>query len=252
VKVGERSSNLQAGLTGGGGEQALTALREHLGELQLPQVVHRRRAIILFEGPQGAGKKHALKQLAASFDPCHYAVHCILHDRREGSEGHWLARFWRQLPPAGDTAIFFRSWYRRVLDDRILGRIDEKTVARAFDEINEFEAQQRDYGTLIVKLFFEVDADVQEARLAQRAENPWMRVAPAEDPISVRDTAYLEAAFRHALVSVADDRRQRCGICRGCSIVRDRGRLGGRHACRAAAHRGEIDPGGLTGARIPD
>jgi polyphosphate kinase 2 (PPK2 family) len=193
VKVGERSSNLQAGLTGGGGEQALTALREHLGELQLPQVVHRRRAIILFEGPQGAGKKHALKQLAASFDPCHYAVHCILHDRREGSEGHWLARFWRQLPPAGDTAIFFRSWYRRVLDDRILGRIDEKTVARAFDEINEFEAQQRDYGTLIVKLFFEVDADVQEARLAQRAENPWMRVAPAEDPISVRDTAYLKA-----------------------------------------------------------
>jgi polyphosphate kinase 2 (PPK2 family) len=193
VKVGERSSNLQAGFTGGGGEQALTALREHLGELQLPQVVHRRRAIILFEGPQGAGKKHALKQLAASFDPCHYAVHCILHDRREASEGHWLARFWRQLPPAGDTAIFFRSWYRRVLDDRILGRIDEKTVARAFDEINEFEAQQRDYGTLIVKLFFEVDADVQEERLAQRAENPWMRVAPGEDPISVRDAAYLKA-----------------------------------------------------------
>ena len=47
------------------------------------------------------------------------------YDRREAAEGHWLARFWRDLPGAGDTAIFFRSWYRRVLDDRILGRTDE-------------------------------------------------------------------------------------------------------------------------------
>ena len=71
------------------------------------------------------------------------------------------------MPGAGDTAIFYRSWYRRVLDDRMLGRIDEKAVARAFDEINEFEAQQRDYGTLIVKLYFEVSAEVQEQRLAR-------------------------------------------------------------------------------------
>ena len=70
-----------------------------------------------------------------------------------------------QLPAAGETAIFFRSWYRRILDDRILGRTDEAGVARAFDEINEFEAQQRDYGTLIVKLYFDVSAEVQEQRL---------------------------------------------------------------------------------------
>ena len=82
-------------------------------------------------------------------------------------EGHWLARFWRQLPGAGDTAIFFRSWYRRVLDDRILGHVEDKALARAFDEINEFEAQQRDYGTLIVKLYFDVDADTQEAQAAR-------------------------------------------------------------------------------------
>ncbi|MFL6772927.1 MAG: hypothetical protein ACJ8ET_03680, partial [Sphingomicrobium sp.] len=101
---------------------ALSALREHLGELQLPQIAHGRRAIILFEGPEGAGKKHALRQLAAAFDPCHFAVHSTEYDRREASEGHWLARFWRQLPRAGHTAIFYRSWYRRVLDDRVLGR----------------------------------------------------------------------------------------------------------------------------------
>ena len=180
-------------IAGGDQDLALAALREHLGELQLPQLVHGRRAIILFEGPEGAGKKYALKQLAAAFDPCHYSVHCTGYDRREASEGHWLARFWRQLPPAGETAVFFRSWYRRVLDDRILGRIDDKTIARAFDEINEFEAQQRDYGTLIVKLFFEISPEVQEARLRERRENPWHGVARGEEPISVQDPAYLKA-----------------------------------------------------------
>ena len=174
-------------------QTALAALREHVGELQLPQIVHGRRAIVIFEGPEGAGKKAALRQLASAFDPCHTAVHCTLHDRREASEGHWLARFWRQLPSAGNTAIFFRSWYRRVLDDRVLGRTDEAALARAFDEINEFEAQQRDYGTLIVKLYFEVSADVREARLKERMANPWRAVARSNEPLDVRDPAYAEA-----------------------------------------------------------
>lgn len=174
-------------------DAALAALREQLGELQLPQIVHGRRAIVLLEGPEGAGKKQALRQLAAAFDPCHYAVHSIAYDRREASEGHWLARFWRQLPAAGDTAIFFRSWYRRVLDDRMLGRTDDKALARSFDEINEFEAQQRDYGTLIVKLYFDVGADVQERRLKERSANPWRRVARNEEPISVREPGYARA-----------------------------------------------------------
>lgn len=147
---------------------ALAALRQQLGELQLSQVAQGRRVIILLEGPQGAGKKTALRQIAAAFDPCHFVVHSTEYDRREASEGHWLARFWRQLPHAGQTTIFFRSWYRRVLDDRVLGRTREETIPRVFDEINEFEAQQRDYGTLLVKLYFDVSADVQERRLTER------------------------------------------------------------------------------------
>ena len=95
---------------------AIEALREQLAELQAPQIAHGRRAIILFEGPMGAGKKAALRQLAAAFDPCHLTVHSTEYERREASDGHWLARFWRQLPIAGNTSVFFRSWYRRVLD----------------------------------------------------------------------------------------------------------------------------------------
>ena len=177
----------------GSPQAALEDLRSHLSELQLPQIVHGRRGIILIEGPQGAAKKYALRQLAAAFDPCHFTVHNITYDRRQASEGHWLARFWRALPNAGGTSIFFRSWYRRVLDDRILGRTDDASLTRAFDEINEFEAQQRDYGTLIVKLYFDVSPDLQEERLRARTSNPWLGVIRNDDLISVRDAGYRRA-----------------------------------------------------------
>lgn len=173
-------------------ESALAALRDQLRELQQPQIAHGRRAIILFEGPEGSAKKAALRHLAAAFDPCHFTVHQCSYDRREASQGHWLARFWAQLPGAGNTAIFFRSWYRRMLDDRLLGRIDEEAVPRAFDEINEFEAQQRDYGTLIVKLYFDVGVDVQRRRLDERAANPW-RQPRRDEPVNVGDPAYAKA-----------------------------------------------------------
>jgi AMP-polyphosphate phosphotransferase len=172
---------------------ALAAMREHIAELQLPHIAYGRRGIILLEGPEGAGKKFALKQLAAAFDPCQFVVHPIDCDRREASEGHWLARFWRRLPPAGHTAIFFRSWYRRVLDDRVLGRTADDSIPRIFDEINEFEVQQRDYGTLLVKLYFDVSADVQERRLAQRKSNPWGRRGGQEEAIRADDPNYQRA-----------------------------------------------------------
>ena len=176
----------------GGGDETLRILRDHLGELQLPQIAHGRRAIVLFEGLQGSAKKYALRQLTAAFDPCHFVVYSTAFDRREASEGHWLAPFWRQLPSAGNTAIFFRSWYRRVLDDRAMGRTAEESVPRVFDEINEFEAQQRDYGTLLVKLYFDVSADVQEQRLTRRRESPWPSRG-ADEFIRADDAVYQRA-----------------------------------------------------------
>lgn len=171
----------------------LAALREQVAELQLPQIAYGKRAIILLEGLEGAGKKNALRQIATAFDPCHFAVHCTDYDRRESSEGHWLARFWRQLPSAGNTSIMFRSWYRRVLDDRVLGRTPQDSIPRVFDEINEFEAQQRDYGTLLVKLYFDVSADVQEQRVAQRRLSPWRPRHSQDEYIRADEPAYQNA-----------------------------------------------------------
>jgi len=152
---------------------ALGALQDRLARVQTSQIVHRRRAVIVLEGPEGAGKKAALKALGAAFDPAHYNVHSIAPDRRHSNEGHWLARFWNCLPAAGNTAIFLHSWYRRVLEDHVMGLVSDKEWKRGFDEINEFEAQQRDYGTLLVKLYFHATDKVLDERIAARAADPW-------------------------------------------------------------------------------
>ena len=81
-----------------------------------------------------------------------------------------------------------------MLDDRVLGRTREDSVPRVFDEINEFEAQQRDYGTLLVKLYFDVSADVQEQRMARRRQSPW-RVRGAEDDFVRADEPVYQSAL---------------------------------------------------------
>jgi polyphosphate kinase 2 (PPK2 family) len=176
-----------------GDEVGLQALRERLAELQQSQIFHNRRAIILLEGLPGSGKKRALREIAAALDPCHFTVHFSHFDRREASDGHWLARYWRTLPGAGNTTIFYRGWYRRVLDDRLAGRVDDHAVQRAFDEINEFEAQQLDAGTLVAKLYFTVDPVIQKQRLAERSRSPWHREGRAEPVILADDRNYGSA-----------------------------------------------------------
>jgi polyphosphate kinase 2 (PPK2 family) len=80
-----------------------------------------------------------------------------------------------------------------VLDDRVLGRTPEETAPRVFDEINEFEAQQRDHGTLLVKLYFDVSADVQQRRLAERQLSPWAGRGAQDEFIRADDPAYQRA-----------------------------------------------------------
>lgn len=164
---------------------ALAALQQRLAKLQLVQRFERKRAIILFEGWEGAGKKTALRDLTGSWDPCHFTAHCTRRDEYRHSQRHWLAPYWASLPAPGDTSIFFRSWYRVAVDARVLTPSDEPNWTRALDEINEFEAQQSDHGTLLIKLFFQVSADVQEERLRLRVGDPWLKwTVTAEDLVT--------------------------------------------------------------------
>ncbi|QDP20275.1 polyphosphate kinase 2 family protein [Sphingomonas xanthus] len=162
---------------------ALSALQARLARLQLAQIVHRRRSLILFEGWTGSGKKAALKLLAGSFDPSHVQVRSVGGLEEADDDRHWLAPFWSGLPAAGDTTIFYHSWYRRIIEQRVSGRYDDRRWARACDEINEFEAQQRDHGTIVAKLFFHVSADQQIARLRERQADPWERHLLGEEDL---------------------------------------------------------------------
>ena len=178
---------------------ALAGLHERLARAQLALVVHRRRALIVLEGPEGAGKTAVLRQLGAALDPCFYAGHCIAPDRRQSGEGHWLARFWSRLPAAGGTAIFLHSWYRRVLEDHVMGLVGDKEWKRGFDEINEFEAQQRDYGTLLVKLYLHAPDRTLDERIAARAADPWRHHLLG--PVELRTVDGRET-YRQALAAV--------------------------------------------------
>lgn len=182
--------------------EALEALQASLARLQLSQIVHRKRAIILFEGWMGSGKKSVLKRLVGSLDPTHVRVIRVAGSDEADDERHWLAPFWSRLPAAGDTTIFYRSWYRLIVEQRVLGNLDDKRWARAIDEINEFEAQQRDHGTMIGKLFFHVTPEKQAASLRTRQEDPWLRHLRDFQPIigpNNRDRAHgvFQDLFAH-------------------------------------------------------
>ena len=178
---------------------ALAALHHRLARAQVSQIVHQRRVIIVIEGSEGGGKRDFVKLLGAAFDPTHFTVSTVSPDRRRARDGHWLARFWARLPEAGHSAIFYHSWYRRVLEDKLLGLVNDKEWKRAFDEINEFESQQRDYGTLLVKLFFHVTDSTQERRIAEREADEWRRhlIGSAEFR-----TPPARSAYRAALVQM--------------------------------------------------
>ena len=167
----------------GDAQAELASLRERLARAQLSQIVHRKRAIILFEGWTGAGKRAVLKQLVGALDPTYVTVVKVAGSADSYEERHWLARFWSNLPATSETTIFYRSWYRLMVEQRMLGHFDDDRWARALDEINEFEAQQRDHGTMIAKLFFHVSPERQAANLRAREEDPWLRHVRDFQPI---------------------------------------------------------------------
>ena len=176
----------------GDADEAIASLQQRLARLQLSQIIYRKRTIILLEGWTGSNKKSALKRLVGALDPTHVQVVNVAGSEESDDDRHWLAPFWGSLPAAGDTTVFYRSWYRRVVEQRVLGGLDDKRWARACDEINEFEAQQKDHGTLVAKLFFHVTAEKQAANLQERLEDLWMRHLRTNEPLiklSQRDMA---------------------------------------------------------------
>jgi polyphosphate kinase 2 (PPK2 family) len=174
----------------------LEALQERLSRILVSHIVHKRRTAIVFEGWDAAGKGGAIQRLTSGWDPRAFQVWPIKAPTEEEKARHFLWRFWNKLPGAGEIAIFDRSWYGRVLVERVEGFASVAQWRRAYDEINEFEAQHSFDGTAIVKLFFHVTQEVQDERLKARLDHPWKRwKVTAEDFRNrARRADYLAAA----------------------------------------------------------
>lgn len=156
-------------------ERILADLQDRISHLLVSLHIHGKRAIVVAEGWDAAGKGGAIQRLTAKCDPRHFRVWPISAPTREELTHHYLWRFWQRLPRDGELAIFDRSWYGRVLVERVEGFAAEAAWRRAYDEINELEAGQDFAGTLIVKLFFHVTQATQDKRLAARLKDPWKR-----------------------------------------------------------------------------
>jgi polyphosphate kinase 2 (PPK2 family) len=131
--------------------------------------------IMLFEGPDAAGKGGAIRRVTRALDARHYQVIPVAAPTDEERAHHYLWRFWRHLTRAGRITIFDRSWYGRVLVERVEGFATEDEWKRAFAEINEFEEQLTDHGILLLKFWEHITKDEQLARFRAREETPHKR-----------------------------------------------------------------------------
>ena len=154
-----------------------------------------RRGIVMFEGWDAGGKGGAIQRLTATLDPRWVRVWAIGVPTPEEQGRHYLVRFWEKLPLPGHIAVFDRSWYGRVLVERVEGLIPKEAWQRAYGEINEFEQMLVDDGIRLVKIFLHVSAEEQLKRLGERIVDPLKHWKIEADDIRNfhRRADYLEA-----------------------------------------------------------
>ncbi|WLR51158.1 UDP-galactose-lipid carrier transferase [Bacillus tianshenii] len=145
--------------------------------LKLQQTLYFQKipAIFVFEGWDAAGKGGAIKRLTQRLDPRGYNVHPVSAPTTEEKQQHYLQRFWQRMPSYGEIAMFDRSWYGRVLVERVEQFASKNQWERAYTEINQFEKILADEGFIIGKFWFHVSPDEQLARFQSRAEDPLRR-----------------------------------------------------------------------------
>lgn len=128
--------------------------------------------ILAFEGWDAAGKGGAIRRLTSKLDPRGYAVCPTSAANDIERKHHYLWRFWNKMPKAGHIAIFDRTWYGRVMVERIEGFCSTAEWKRAYQEINEMEEHLVNSGAIILKFWLQIDKDEQERRFKDRMEIP--------------------------------------------------------------------------------
>lgn len=150
----------------------LKRLQQRLGELHNRLYRKKVPVIIAYEGWDAAGKGGNIKRITGALDPRGYEVHPIASPEPHEKARHYLWRFWTRLPKTGHIAIFDRTWYGRVMVERLEGFCSENDWMRAYNEINEFEKELHDWGAVIIKFWVQIDKDTQLERFNDRQNTP--------------------------------------------------------------------------------
>ncbi len=153
-------------------KKELKKLQKRLSELH--NVIYRKKipVILCYEGWDAAGKGGNIRRVAYPLDPRGFDVHPIASPEPHELNRQYLWRFWTRLPRTGHICIFDRTWYGRVMVERLEGFCSEKDWKRAYNEINEFERQLTDWGAVLLKFWIHIDQDTQLARFNERQNTP--------------------------------------------------------------------------------
>jgi polyphosphate:AMP phosphotransferase len=157
-------------------ERELAKYQGRLSELARdPRFVGMRSLVLVFEGSDAAGKGGSIRRVAASLDARQYQIIPIAAPTEEERAQPYLWRFWRHVPRTGRVAVFDRSWYGRVLVERVEGFCSEADWLRAYAEINDFEHQLAAAGVVVVKFWLQISADEQLRRFKEREDTDFKR-----------------------------------------------------------------------------
>jgi polyphosphate:AMP phosphotransferase len=148
----------------------LEKLQGRLNRLAWKAHAQHKSCVLVFEGWDAAGKGSAIRRVTEAIDARLFRVVPIAAPTEEERAHHYLWRFWRHLPRAGMVTIFDRSWYGRVLVERVEGFASREAWSRAYHEINEFEKQLAEHGTVVLKFWIHISKDEQMARFKKRQE----------------------------------------------------------------------------------
>jgi len=154
-------------------KKRMKKLQRRLYQLQHRAQVAGLSTVLVFEGQDAAGKGGAIRRLVQGLDSREYQVIPIAAPTDEELAHHYLWRFWRHLPRAGRVTIFDRSWYGRVLVERVEAFAKPAEWQRAYREINEFESQLLAQGTVLLKFWIQIDKDEQLRRFEERQNTPY-------------------------------------------------------------------------------
>jgi polyphosphate kinase 2 (PPK2 family) len=165
----------------------LAAGQVRLRELEFRAFKFRAPVIVVFEGWDASGKGGTIRRLTQSLDPRGFTVLSYGAPSTVEKAHHYLWRFWQEIPKHGHLGIFDRSWYGRVLVERVEGLATESEWRRAYREINEFENQLAGAGTVIAKFWLHISQEEQMRRFELRKENPYKRYKLTDEDWRNRD-----------------------------------------------------------------